>query len=162
MTFANSFRDVKPDNVLLDVSGHVRLADFGSCSKFGKNGTVSNQFLLFFHLWNWIYLNYQCCLFKFSPGPVICCSWHSWLYFPRNPSGKYKVLEVKWTWRISIIIYKCISLLFQRPWRMEEDSMVLNVIGGHWVCVCMRCFSVKLHFMLNHWWKLIARSCAIQ
>lgn len=47
MNFANSFRDVKPDNVLLDVSGHIRLADFGSCSKFGKNGTVSKQFLFF-------------------------------------------------------------------------------------------------------------------
>lgn len=32
---------MKPDNVLLDVSGHIRLADFGSCSKLGKNGTVS-------------------------------------------------------------------------------------------------------------------------
>ncbi|XP_048579226.1 serine/threonine-protein kinase MRCK alpha isoform X3 [Nematostella vectensis] len=36
-------RDVKPDNVLLDVSGHIRLADFGSCQKLGKDGTVNSS-----------------------------------------------------------------------------------------------------------------------
>ncbi|XP_072885578.1 serine/threonine-protein kinase MRCK beta-like isoform X2 [Hemitrygon akajei] len=33
-------RDVKPDNVLLDVNGHIRLADFGSCLQMNKDGYV--------------------------------------------------------------------------------------------------------------------------
>ncbi|XP_031559571.1 serine/threonine-protein kinase MRCK alpha-like isoform X2 [Actinia tenebrosa] len=36
-------RDVKPDNVLLDISGHIRLADFGSCQKLAKDGTVCSS-----------------------------------------------------------------------------------------------------------------------
>ena len=34
-------RDIKPDNVLLDRSGHIVLADFGSCLKLLPDGTVS-------------------------------------------------------------------------------------------------------------------------
>lgn len=47
-------RDVKPDNMLIDRSGHVVLADFGSCLKLNADGKVGELLLCWVGWTRWL------------------------------------------------------------------------------------------------------------
>lgn len=120
-------RDIKPDNVLLDANGHIRLADFGSCLRLFEDGTVQSNVAV--GTPDYI-----------SPEILRVCL----IYFVN--CIMFALTIILFNKRIHTLFN---SLYAFRQWKMARDNMVLSVIGGHWEYVCTKCFMERLLFMLN-------------
>lgn len=136
-----SFRDVKPDNILLDMNGHIRLADFGSCLRLNNNGMVrsppgtgaedsrpgagalgSNRGYLESGV----------------PDPVPWPHWH------QHPCHRW-IHQSQLGPQTTSLLRSC------RPWRKARVTMAPSVTGGHWESVPMSYSSGRHPFMRNLW-----------
>lgn len=120
-------RDIKPDNVLLDANGHIRLADFGSCLKLQEDGTVQS--------------NVAVGTPDYISPEILRVS---------NLKNRSLISN-----GILMIVYY--FFYFLRPWRMGRDATGLNATGGLWGSACTRCCMGRRPFMPRVWWKLMAK-----
>lgn len=100
-------RDIKPDNVLLDANGHIRLADFGSCLRLFEDGTVQSNVAV----GTPDYISPEILRVRFFFKFTLFC-----FIFSRIKNH--------------FLFFIYLFIFFLRRWRMDKGGMVPNVIGG--------------------------------
>ncbi|KAG0221893.1 Serine/threonine-protein kinase MRCK gamma [Actinomortierella wolfii] len=98
-------RDLKPQNILLDATGHVMLADFGACARLDEHGQVHGQTV---PLGTWDYM---------SPEVVDAQS-----------GGKPYGREVDW-WAVGVILYEL--LVGEPPYFAESAMGIIRLLRDH-------------------------------
>ncbi|KAI1302835.1 Serine/threonine-protein kinase MRCK alpha [Mortierella claussenii] len=98
-------RDLKPQNILLDATGHIMLADFGACARLDAGGQVHGQTV---PLGTWDYM---------SPEVVDAQS-------GGKPYGK----EVDW-WAVGVVMYEL--LVGEPPFFAESAMGIIRLLRDH-------------------------------
>lgn len=98
-------RDLKPQNILLDATGHIILADFGACARLDADGQVHGQTV---PLGTWDYM---------SPEVVDAQS-------GGKPYGK----EVDW-WAVGVIMFEL--LVGEPPFFAESAMGIIRLLRDH-------------------------------
>ncbi|KAG9326931.1 hypothetical protein KVV02_001881 [Mortierella alpina] len=98
-------RDLKPQNILLDATGHIMLADFGACARLDADGEVHGQTV---PLGTWDYM---------SPEVVDAQS-------GGKPYGK----EVDW-WAVGVVTYEL--LVGEPPFFAESAMGIIRLLRDH-------------------------------
>lgn len=107
------YRDLKLDNILLTLDGHIKIADYGLCKEDMWYGSTTSTF---------------CGTPEFMAPEVIQCMNNSYQQHTNNPQillDKKYGRAVDW-WAFGVLIYQ--MLLQQSPFRGEDEDEIYDAI----------------------------------